>query len=215
MKTLNELREGRQANAARVVELTEKLDRVLTNWRTKDPFREDYKTLSAELETANRIGLILKNNYNNVLAAQVLPALVDLLNKYNGKKCGGKTIVKISDEFKAATGCGIYFDRFLLSNKCAHVKIYEMHNGYKHGEEIEFYTKANAYIINDDNIIQAQPAGAFQIFDFYEYIEDPAKRVSELDKKKKEIDEMRAKLNKAINNYNVLAVNGIPHEKRA
>ena len=214
MKTLNELRVERQANSARVAELTEKRDRVLNNWRTKDPLRKDYVTLSAELEHALKFGLILKNNYCNRLAAEVLPALVKILNKYDGKVCGERTAEKICNEFKTMTGCGLYFDRFLLSRKCAHVKIYEMINGYKHGEEIEFATKVNTYIINDDNIIQAQPENTFKLYDFCEYIDYPEKRIDELDKKKKEIDEMRAKLNKAIDNYNALAVVGIPHEKR-
>lgn len=214
MKTLNEIREERQANAARVAELNEKTDRAVSNWRTKEPVPEDFATLGAELATAKQIGLILKNNYCHRLAAEVLPALVEVLKKYNGKKYGEKTQEKMREEFQAMTGCGLYLKRFTFSQKCSNAHIYEMRDGYKRGEEIEFFT-ANAYIINDDNIIQAQPADAFKLYDYSEYIENPAERVAELAEKKKELDDMRNAFNKAVDAYNALTVNGIDHEKRA
>lgn len=215
MKTLNEIREERQANAAKVAELNEKIDKAVNSWRTKDPAPEDFETLGAELATAKKIGLILRNNYNHRLAADVLPALVEVLKKYNGKKCGEKTREKMREEFKAMTGCGLYLARVTFSQKCNHAKIYEMRDGYKRGEEIEFFTAINNYIINDDNIIQAQPADAFKLYDYHEYIENPAERVAELAEKKKELDEMRNAFNKAVDAYNALTVNGIDHEKRA
>lgn len=215
MKTLNEIREERQANAAKIAELNEKTERAVNRWRTKEPCPEDFATLGAELATAKKIGLILKNNYNHRLAADVLPALVEILKKYNGKKYGEKTQEKMREEFKAMTGCGLYLQRVSFSQKCNHAKIYEMRDGYKRGEEIEFCTALNTYIINDDNIIQAQPADSFGLYDYHEYIENPAERVAELAEKKKELDELRNAFNKAVDAYNALTVNGIDHEARA
>lgn len=214
MKTLNEIREERQANAERVAELNKKIDKAVNSWRTKDPFPEDFETLGAELETAKKIGLILRNNYAYRLAAEVLPALVEVLKKYNGKKYGEKTKEKIGEEFKAMTGCGLWLERYVFSQKCNHAHIYEMRDGYRHGEEIEFFTGSNN-IISEDNVIQAQPADAFRLYDFGEYIEAPAERVAKLAEKKKELDEMRAAFNKAVDAYNALTVNGINHEQRA
>lgn len=214
MKTLNEIREERQANAAKIAELNEKTERAVNKWRTKEPVPEDFATLGAELATAKKIGLILKNNYNHRLAADVLPALVEVLKKYNGKKYGEKTKEKMREEFKAMTGCGLYLERFTFSQKCSNAHIYEMRDGYRCGEEIEFFAR-NAYIINDDNIIQAQPADAFKVYDYREYIENPVERVAELAKKKKELDDMRNAFNKAVDAYNALTVNGIDHEARA
>lgn len=214
MKTLNEIREERQANAARVEELNEKIDRAVNSWRTKDPFPEGLETLGAELETAKKIGLILRNNYNNRLAAEVLPALVGILKKYNGKKYGEKTREKMGEEFKAMTGCGLYLERLSFSQLCNHAHIYEMRDGYRHGEEIEFSTNSNN-IISEDNVIQAQPAEAFKFYDFGAYIETPAERVAKLAEKKKELDEIRAAFNKAVDAYNTLTVKGMEREKRA
>lgn len=214
MKTLNEIREERQANAAKVAMLNEKIDKAVNSWRTKEPFPESFETLGAELATAKKIGAILKNNYNNRLAAEVLPALVEVLKKYNGKKYGEKTREKMGEEFKAMTGCGLWLERYMFSQESNHANIYELRDGYKRGEEIEFGTQPN-FIINDENIIQAQPADAFRLYDFSEYIEAPAERVAQLAEKKKELDEMRAAFNKAVDAYNALTVNGIDHEKRA
>lgn len=214
MKTLNEIREERQANAAKIAELNEKAERAANSWRTKEPFPEDFATLGAELATAKKIGLILKNNYNHRLAADVLPALVEVLKKYNGKKYGEKTRKKMGEEFKTMTGCGLYLDRYVFSQKSNHAHIYEMRDGYRHGEEIEFFTNSNN-IISEDNVIQAQPADAFNLYDYREYIENPAERVADLAEKKNELDELRNAFNKAVDAYNALTVNGIDHEKRA
>lgn len=215
MKTLNEIREERQANAAKVAELNEKIDKAVNSWRTKDPFPENFETLSAELVTAKKIGLILRNNYNHRLAADVLPALVEVLKKYNGKKYGEKTKEKMGEEFKAMTGCGFWLEREMFSGLCRYAHIYEMRDGYKSGEEIEFSTSMNCYIIRGANTIQEQPADVFRLYDFGEYIEAPAERVAKLAEKKKELDEMRVAFNKAVDAYNALTVNGIDHEKRA
>lgn len=214
MKTLNEIREERQANAARIAELNEKIDKAVNSWRTKEPFPEDFAVLGAELATAKKIGAILKNNYNNRLAAEVLPALVEILKKYNNKKCGEKTREKLGEEFKAMTGCGLWLERYTFSQKCNSAHVYEMRDGYRHGEEVEFCTQPN-FIINDENIIQAQPAEAFKLYDYREYFVDPVARVIELAEKKKELDEMRAAFNKEVDAYNALTVNGIENEKRA
>lgn len=211
MKTLNEIREERQANAAKVAELNEKIDKAVNSWRTKDPFPDDFTALGAELETAKKIGLILRNNYAYRLAADVLPALVEMLKKYNGKKYGEKTREKMGEEFKAMTGCGLYLERGTFSRDCNQAHIYEMRDGYKHGEDIELFT-ANAYIITVDNFIRAQPADAFKLYDIHEYIEDPAGRVEELAEKKKELDELHNAFNKAVDAYNALTVKGMRRE---
>lgn len=211
MKTLNEIREERQANATKVAELNEKVDRAVNSWRTKEPFPDDFTALGAELETAKKIGLILRNNYAYRLAADVLPALVEVLKKYNGKKYGEKTREKMGEEFNAMTGCGLYLERGTFSRDCNHAHIYEMRDGYKRGEEIEFFM-ANAYIITVDNFIRAQPADAFKLYDIHEYIEDPAGRVEELAEKKKELDELHTAFNKAVDAYNALTVKGMRRE---
>lgn len=211
MKTLNEIREERQSNAAKVAELNDKIEKAVNSWRTKDPFPEDFETLGAELETAKKIGLILRNNYIYRLAAEVLPALVEVLKKYNGKKYGEKTREKMGEEFKAMTGCGIYLERGTFSRDCNHAHIYEMRDGYKRGEEVDFYMQ-NCYIITVDNFIRAQPADAFKLYDVHEYIEHPTKRVEELAEKKKELDELHTAFNKAVDAYNALTVKGMCRE---
>lgn len=215
MKTLNEIREERQANAAKIAELEEKTDRAVSSWRTKDPAPEDFATLGTELAAAKKISFILRNNYRARLAADVLPALVEVLKKYNGKKCGEKTREKIREEFKAATGCGLYWGRQIFLQKCCCITVYEMEDGYRHGEEIEFYTPGQNYITTDANTIQAQPAKVFEVYDIHEYIDNPAERVAELAEKKKELDELRNAFNKAVDAYNALTVNGINHVERA
>lgn len=136
MKTLNEIQEEMQANAAIICDLKDRIHKTIKSWATKTLPRESFEELATECIRRKKIYLILQNN-------------CDCLKNHN----------------------------------------------------------------------------------FGKYIEDPAGRVAELEEKKKgidklrdafykakkekEIDETRNALNKAVDGYNVLTVNGINHEKRA
>lgn len=94
MKNLNEIREQRAANAARVRELEKAIAEAVETWKPGEGVRRAsvFSDLSAEKVRAQKFGYILRNNYKAVLAAQVLPVLWDLLQKYKGKKAGEKRL---------------------------------------------------------------------------------------------------------------------------
>ena len=69
MKTLNEIREERQANAAKIAELNEKTERAVNSWRTKEPAPEDFATLGAELAEKKKELDDLRNAFNKAVDA--------------------------------------------------------------------------------------------------------------------------------------------------
>lgn len=86
MKTLNEIREERQANVARVAELSEKIDKAVNSWRTKDPFPEDFTALGAELATATK-----RARRSNLERIRILSLPTKILYKRSRRKLSSFT----------------------------------------------------------------------------------------------------------------------------
>ena len=63
----------------------------------------------AEETRINKIAAILNDNARAAFTAENLPAIIEVINKYTGKKIGEKTREKICAEIETATGCGFWF----------------------------------------------------------------------------------------------------------
>ena len=224
MKTLAEIREQRAANAAAIREA----EAVRTQWQEK------FLTAKAEkrgaevvrgfidkMEAANKknkrlqkVDYILRNNYKSALAAQVLPVLWDLLQKYKGKKAGEKTLAKFRAELTKAAGVSVYFERGIYSQKSTHANIYEIIDGYSGGETFDIYTKNGARFINENNEFYGLYESDFQAGYIADYIDDPEKRLDEIEKAAAEVKRIAAEYNAATDVYNALTVDGFEHIHR-
>lgn len=183
MKNLNEIREQRAANAAAIreaeAECTQAQEIFLTakaEKRGADVVRGiigEMEAATKKIEHLQKIERILKSNYYAILAAQVLPVLGDLLQKYNGKKAGEKTLAKFRDELTKAAGVSVYFERGILSQKSTHANIYEIIDGYRGGETFNIYTKTGAEFINENNEFCGLYESDFQAGYVADYIDDP------------------------------------------
>lgn len=209
MPTLETIAQQRKQNSGTQKRLKARINEIIDSWNDKSRrSASGFDKFSAELKTAEKIGYILRNNYRVALAADVLPALVAILNKYAGKKAGEKTMEKMREEFKAATGCGLYLERYTFGQKSETAHIYEMRNGYKMGEEIEMRTTQRAAMIDDDNIIHAIPAESFKPSMLSEFVDNPAARVQEIAEADKRIEELKKAYNEAADARNALIVEG-------
>ena len=224
MKHLNEIREQRAANAAAIREAeavrTQCQEKFLTA-KTEKRGAEVVRGIIDEIEAANKkiehlqkVGRILQSNYKSVLAAQVLPVLWDLLQKYKGKKAGEKTLAKFRDELTKAAGVSVYFERGIFSQKSTHAEIYEIIDGYRGGESLDIYTKNGAGFINENNEFCGLYANDFQTGYIPDYIDDPEKRIDEIEKAAAEVKRIAAEYNAAADAYNALTVDGFEHIRR-
>ena len=224
MKHLNEIREQRAANAAAIreaeAEVTQAQEIFLTA-KAKKRGADVVRGIIDEIEAANKkaeylqkIGRILKSNYKTVLAAQVLPVLGDLLQKYKGKKAGEKTLAKFRDELTKAAGVSVYFERGILSQKSTHASIYEIVDGYRGGETFDIYTKNGAQFINENNEFCGLYESDFQAGYIADYIDDPEKRIDEIEQAAAEVKRIAAEYNAAADAYNALTVDGFEHIRR-
>ena len=119
MRTLAEIKEQRAANAQAIkkaeavraqLQLQERFLTARAEKRDADVVRGIRGEVAAEDQKAKRlqkVGQILKNNYRAIFAAQVVPVISTLLQKYHGKKAGEKTLAKFNNELKTAAGASI------------------------------------------------------------------------------------------------------------
>lgn len=172
-----------------------------------------WEAIDKDIIRLKNISLILRHNYRVALAARVLPAFVEILKKYNGKKAGEKTLAKFRDELTKAASVSIYFERGILSQKSTHASIYEIIDGFRGGETIDIYTKSDAEFINDNNEFCAPCLSDLQPL-YLSYIDNPEKRLNEIEQAAAEVKRIAAEYNAAADAYNALTVDGFEHIRR-
>lgn len=173
---------------------TPKADRIMRKW-------EEQRAEVAKLE---KIALILRHNYRAILAAQVLPAFLEILKKYDGKKAGEKTREKISEEMRTACGCSLWFERNYCSQKSETAHIGDIIRR----EQIDIYTKNRAAIIDEQNTIHGNlTADDLRVY-IGEYIDNPAQRLEEIEKARATVEEIKKQYNDAAEKCNNLLVEG-------
>lgn len=185
----------------------------LLNMPAKKRIMRKWEAIDKGIIRLKNISLILRHNYRVALAARVLPAFVEILKKYNGKKAGEKTLAKFRDELTKAASVSIYFERGILSQKSTHASIYEIIDGFRGGETIDIYTKSGAGFINDNNEFCALCLSDLQPL-YLSYIDNPEKRLDEIEQAAAEVKRIAAQYNAAADAYNALTVDGFEHIRR-
>lgn len=220
MRTLAEIKDQRAANAEAIkaaeavqTQLQEKFLTARAEKKGAEVVRGIMDEMTAADQKAKRLkqaGQILKNNYRAIFAAQVVPVISTLLQKYHGKKAGEKTLAKFCDELKKTANASIYFERGIFSQKSTHGNIYEIVDGFRGGETIDIYTKSGAEFINDNNEFCARCSSDLQPL-YLSYIDNPEKRLNEIEQAAAEVERIAAEYNAAADAYNALTVNGFEH----
>ena len=223
MRTLAEIKDQRTANAEAIkaaetvqTQLQEKFLTARAEKKDAEVVRGIMDEMAAADQKAKRlkkIGQILKNNYRAIFAAQVVPVISTLLQKYHGKKAGEKTLAKFNDELKKTANASIYFDRGIFSQKSTRASIYEIVDGFRGGETIDIYTKSGAQFINDNNEFCALCLSDLQPL-YLSYIDNPEKRLDEIEQAAAEVKRIAAEYNAAADAYNALTVDGFEHIRR-
>lgn len=219
MKHLDEIREQRAANAAAIREAETEGARLRAEFDTMTRAERvayvkntpcnlrivrEWEAADQKVNHLQKVGYILRNNYKAVLAAQVLPVLWDLLQKYKGKKAGEKTLAKFRDELTKAAGVSVGFSRGTFSQKSTHAQVYEIIDGYRGGETLDIYTKNGAGFINGDNEFCGLYESDFQAGYIGDYIDDPEKKIDEIEKAAAEVKRIATEYNAAVDAYNAL-----------
>lgn len=210
-KTLQQIRTEIKANKLKIELLSDKIEDFYysapKNTAQIIERAKNVKPLQEEKAHLIYINLLLKANYRNVLATKATAIIAEVLKKYDGKKAGEKTLASLYNDLKQYD-IGGYFERGIISKISTHLHIYEMKNGYKSGEEIDYYTNIGNPFIDDDNIIHAVPNELLKPSGIYEYIDDIEKRLEEINAAKAEYDRIDTERKKAFLMWKKYAVDG-------
>lgn len=227
--TLEEIARQRAENARAIKAKQEESENTRAEWETmsKDDkttyllntpaeqrIMRKWEAIDKDIARMKNISLILRHNYRVALAARVLPAFVEILKKYNGKKAGEKTREKMRDEMMTACGCSVWFERSILSQKSEQANISEIVADSWSGEKIEIYTKNRACIIDEQNNINGNLTADDLLIYTGEYIDNPAARLDEINKAAEAVEAARQAFNDAADRLNALQVDGFKRVAR-
>lgn len=156
---------------------------------------------------------ILKDNARQALAAELLPTICEVWNKYEGKAHGEKTAEKIRTELKTATGYYIS-----VGNKWRDARIYIS----LHGSGAPFYdlelcaiwTGTERPALDCNNKILKLSPEMFRVYCCGEYVEDVNAHVKALKKAHKAAKEAEKALDDAVSVYNALTRGNIQQASR-
>lgn len=203
MLSVEEIRKQREQNKSEISELKEQAEKARDKFNSltisekvayiKDTpkterIMREWEEIENKIKAADEIGKILKSNYRAALASVIVPALSEVLKKYDGKKAGEKTREKIRSEMVSACGCSVWFNRNFSSNESKRATAREIFSsGAMTGEEIYIYTIADACFIDEDNTIHAPGAEQMKPAYIAGYIDDPAARLEEIRAAREEV----------------------------
>ena len=221
--TLAEIAQQRAENVQAIKALKEKEEETRARWeKMSDGERfayikqtpkearimREWDEIYKQIEKLEKIGYILRHNYRAIMAAQVVPAFVELLKKYGGKKAGEKTREKFAEELRTACGCSVWFERNFQSQASETAHICERLDGWRAGEEFTIYTKNRAKLVDEENTINGAMTAEDLRANGGEYIEDPAARVEAIAEAGKKAEEAKKAYNEAVEAFNGLIVAG-------
>lgn len=116
---------------------------------------------------------ILKDNYRIAFFTETMPALLQILQKYEGKRYGNKTKEKLYMEVKDNLRVALWIDQ---NNYHSYIEFSELNNaGYTCYEDYKrnysIYSK-NGFTLSEDNKIKVYPAEDYKLMYSREYTED-------------------------------------------
>lgn len=156
----------------------------------------------AEESRAHKIAAILNDNARAAFTAENLPAIIEVINKYTGKKIGEKTREKIRAEIETATGCGFWFASDFRSITF-YDKTRENRKIYRRAYEYEV-TLYISYNKRDQLFDENGKFTGLTLDDlptYQKYFDDPARAVDKAEAIKKEIEAEAEKINNLIKAY--------------
>lgn len=152
---------------------------------------------------------ILNSNAKIALYNEVLPVVLEVLEKYKNKPYGPKTEQKIRDEIKEKINCGFYIS-VRYSSQEYHIYPLEFTNNDYNIECGTKFVNGKQKKLLDDNKIQVPELNDLTIYySSKEYIDNIPKRVKDLKKLYKKAYEKQKELDVICSEYNGLTVGSI------
>lgn len=191
------------ANRRRIEEIKNETESMPFSVKTELPLYEEQRLLTIENK-------ILHDNARYALYELVLPVILEVLKKYNGKPYGDKTREKINAEIEPRTNCRVYFEYDQFT-------IYPDHKifGYIFGVyDFNIYTvfdkeKRERVRLLQNNKIQALTPEDFYLSCKPEYVTNVKSRAKKILKEFIALKEKHRKFEEECSTFNKLIPSGI------
>lgn len=167
-------------------------------------------SLSLQIEHGKIKVKLLQNNARIALFHEVVPVILEVLEKYNNKPYGEKTREKIRLEVREKTGCGFYIDDGLYRNSYTIYPLdtgntYKIECGTKYNQEMKDFPK-----LLIDNKVQLYTMENLELYGITRtYYDDTENVIEELKALHKQAEQKKAELEHICSMFNNLAVTGI------
>lgn len=172
---------------------------------------EDAATELATLEIETKIR---HDNIRRMIYDATLPAILEILQKWNGKPYGEKTKQKISDEMKARFNCALYLSN-TYGGKIDLVPLNgEGYTNYNFRyDEFDIFTRytdgQRPNILNDNRINGTLTPDEVYLSDCPEIVPDPSARAAEILAAFTELKRKQDQFEREITQFNNLLPSGI------
>ena len=167
---------------------------------------QEIVTLQTAFNDAVIAEKLLRNNAKIAFFTEIMPIVLEVFNKYSGKRYGEKTEEKISEEIKQITGCIAYISKsysqykYVLTDLKTNLSI-ECGTKYINGEQKPLLIDNKIQTINIEEI------ALFHINKIY--FNDINNTIAELKRIYALAYEKQQELKKICSQFNALAVDGI------
>ena len=180
-----------------------------------EKIKTDTETAANELAPLEIELKIRHDNTRRMIYDATLPAILDIMKKWNGKPYGEKTKQRISDEMKARFNCALY-----LSNKYGgKIDLVPLNGeGYTNYnfkyDDFDIYTRYNKdgqqpHILNDNRINGEITAEDLQLNNCPAIVDDPRDRAAEILLEFAELKRKQEHLEREITKFNNLLPSAI------
>lgn len=209
-KTLIESKETAYEFKRRYHAMFEKANSLAEKKHVHELFNNELNQI-AEQEQKNyitRLKLeVMENNRKALLYNAVLPVIIEILNRYNGKQYGEKTAEKMRNELKSATGCTFYIQKESYARDKISFAMLDS-NGCCYGSDYVNICPKNyeTKILENNTINGALSFDDFTSYDFKPFIDNESEHVKQIMKAFKDAETAREKAKNAIEKYNDLQV---------
>lgn len=186
------------------------------NWGK--PCKTPLKDLEATAAELNLLEIELKIRHDNtrrMIYDATIPAILEILQKWNGKPYGEKTKQKISDEMKTRFNCALYLSN-TYGGKIDLVPLNrEGYTNYNFRyDEFDIFTRYNSdgqqiHVLNDNKINGAITADDIYLNNCPAIVADPAARAAEILTEFAELKHKQEQFKKDIEQFNALLPSSI------
>lgn len=185
---------------------TERLDKKRADeYKAKE---QEIVQASADNQYKETYKHYLVNNAKVSLFEEIKNDIVDIYNKYSGKKYGEKTKEKIRNEILEKTQCWIGLDGAYCDSRKWFMEIIPKHKYFKFGYQFGFKVYYENFV-DENNVIQKIDLQKFKQSTVYPYVDDIKARIEQLLTIQEEARKLQELLDEKMDEYNKLVVNGI------